>query len=176
MIGKRDPTTTLYMINMTGTPNVARAPAFPTMLSANHVYKTKTKKDLILFYHAACFSPTTRTFIQAIKNNAFTSWPGLTAELAAKYLPKTEATVKGHIKQTFKGKNSTQPTTPQVDPPMETIKEQTHQVFLKVADFSNKIYTDQTGRFPVTSIKEKRYIMIAYDFDSNNIIAEPLKS
>ena len=33
----------------------------PEALSANHVYETKSKQELILFYHAACFSPTKRT-------------------------------------------------------------------------------------------------------------------
>ena len=47
---------------------------------------------------------------------------------------------------------------------------------MKVTELSNKIYTDQTGRFPVTSSRWYKYIMIAYDYDSNNILAEPLKS
>ena len=176
MMGKRDPVTTLYMVNMTATPSVSSPPSFPTNLYANHVYETQSKQDLILFYHAACFSPSKSTFIKAIKNKAFTTWPGLTAELVAKYLPKTEATVKGHMKQTFKGTNSTQPTTPPSEPPPEIITQRTHQVFMKVTEFSNKIYTDQTGRFPVTSSRGYKYIMIAYEYDSNNILAESLKS
>ena len=39
----------------------------------------------------------------------------------------------------------------------------------------NKIYTDQTGIFPVTSSKDKIYIMVAFEADSNNIMAEPMK-
>ena len=93
-MGKRDPITTLYMVNMTTTPSVSTSPSFPTYLYANHVYEKQSKQDLVLFYHAACFSPSKSTFIKAIKNKAFTSWPGLTAELVATYLPKTEATVK----------------------------------------------------------------------------------
>ena len=105
MTGQRDPVTTLYIINTTETPTLMMAPPLPDSFFANHVYITKTKLNLIMFYHAACFSPPKSTFIQAIKRNAFTSWPGLTAELVAKYLPKTEATVKGHTK-----KSSTEPT------------------------------------------------------------------
>ena len=83
------------------------APPFPARLFSNHVYEIKNKQDLIMFYHAACFSPSKVTFIQAIKHNAFTSWPGLTAEIVDKYLAKTKATVKSHIKQKFKGTNYT---------------------------------------------------------------------
>ena len=59
---------------------------------------------------------------------------------------------------------------------MEQITEQTHQALLKVTDLTNKIYTDQTGRFPVTSSRGFKYIMTAYVYDSNNILVEPMKS
>ena len=71
-------------------------------LRANRVYETQLKQELTLFYHAACFSPTKRTFVDAIKGNAFAYWPGLTVELVNKYLPRTEATIKGHIRQKYK--------------------------------------------------------------------------
>ena len=60
--------------------------------------------------------------------------------------------------------------------PPEILTERTHQLFLKVAKCSSKIYTDQTGRFPITSSCGYKYIMIAYDYDSNNILAEPIHS
>lgn len=179
MHGNRDPTTTLYMISLSDTTNklMTAPPHFPENLMANHVYETKSKQDLILFYHAACFSPTENAFIKAIKNNAFTSWPGLTSELAQKYLPKVEASVKDHIKQKYKGTRSTQPTPDiVVEEPSENITERTDHVFLKVTDLINKVYTDQTGRFPVTSSRGNKYIMVAYEYDSNTIHAEALKS
>ena len=79
------------------------------------------------------------------------------------------------MKQTFKHTNSTQPKTPPLEPSPETITQQTHQVVMTVTKFSNNIYTDQTIRFPMISSRGYEYIMIAYDFDSNNILAEPLK-
>ena len=59
--------------------------------------------------------------------------------------------------------------------PPEILIEQTHQIFLKVTECSRKIYTDHTGRFPVTSSRGYKYITIAYEYDSNNILAEPIK-
>ena len=64
---------------------------------------------------------------------------------------------------------------PQQSPP-EILTERTHQLFLKVTECSIKIFTDQTGRFPITSSRGYKYIMIPYDYDSNNILAEPIKS
>ena len=107
MQGHRDPNTTSYMINITAPLRAMKEQHIPDTLTANHVYEIKSKQDLALFYHAACFSPTKRTFVDAIKINAFASWPGLTVELVNKYLPRTEATIKGHIRQQYKGKQST---------------------------------------------------------------------
>ena len=107
MQGHRDPITTLYMINMTSPHKSMTELKIPEAFSANHVYETKSKQELILFYHTACFSPTKFTFLEAIKRNAFASWPGLTDDLVKKYLPKTEATVKGHIRQQYKFTQST---------------------------------------------------------------------
>ena len=60
--------------------------------------------------------------------------------------------------------------------PPEILTERIHQLFLKVTDCSSKIFTDHTGRFPITSSRGYKYIMIAYEYDSNNILAEPIKS
>ena len=41
---------------------------------------------------------------------------------------------------------------------------------------SGKKYTDQTGRFPVTSSKGNKYILVAYHYDFNTIDSESLKA
>ena len=114
---------------MTATPTLMTEPPFPDIFFSNHVYETKTKQYLIMFYHAACFSPSKSIFIQLIKHNAFTSWTGLTTDLISKYLPKIEATAKGHTKQKFKGTNSTKPKQLQPKAPPEVIAQRTHQAF-----------------------------------------------
>jgi hypothetical protein len=39
---------------------------------------------------------------------------------------------------------------------------------------AGKIYTDQTGHFPVISSKGNKYIMVLYEYDGNAILAEPI--
>ena len=56
----------------------------------------------------------------------------------------------------------------------EEHNEKTFEVFMTIVD-ANKIYTDQTGRFPVTSSKGTKYLCIAYEYDSNAILAKPMK-
>ena len=60
--------------------------------------------------------------------------------------------------------------------PEATQSENTNLVFFKTVDISRKIYTYQTGRFPVTSIEGNKYILVAYRYESNTIHAESLKT
>ena len=60
--------------------------------------------------------------------------------------------------------------------PPEILTERTHQLLLKVTECSSKICTDHTGRFTITTSRGYKYIMVAYDYNSNNILAEPIKS
>ena len=50
-----------------------------------------------------------------------------------------------------------------------------HDIFLKIDEPAETMYTDQTGAFPVTSIKGNRYVMVATQVDANVIISEPMK-
>jgi hypothetical protein len=48
--------------------------------------------------------------------------------------------------------------------------------YLRVFDATKKpMYSDQTGRFPVTSSKGNKYLMVACELDGNYIDAEPLR-
>jgi hypothetical protein len=38
------------------------------------------------------------------------------------------------------------------------------------------IYKDLTGRFPTTSSKGNKYVLILYEYYGNAILAEPMKS
>ena len=57
-----------------------------------------TNPDLAMYYHRAAFPPVPTTFISAINNGNFSTWPGLTAELISKHMPNSLATAKGHNK------------------------------------------------------------------------------
>ena len=50
-----------------------------------------------------------------------------------------------------------------------------HDVYVRINKAKETIYSDQTGRFPITSIKGKNHIMITYDHDYNAIISRALK-
>ena len=141
---------------------------------AGSSYEAKLKADLSTFLHLACWGLCTSTMIIAIKKHFLSTWPGLTEQLVLKLLPKSEAAAKGHIYQSFKGKQSTQPREPS-EPPSQN-PTCTHIVYLQATYLAGKFYTDQTGRLPVTSIRSFRYIMVDYDYNSNTIHTEPMKN
>ena len=112
--------------------------------------------------------------LTAIKKHFLSTCPGLTEQLVLKFLPKSKETAKGNIWKSFKGKQSTHPKEPNETPSKKPMR--THSVFFQATGLSGKFYTDQTGRFPVTSSRGFKYIMVAYDHDSNTIHAEPMKN
>ena len=156
---------------------------------AHNVYECTSKQNLVDYLNASALSPTQSGWTKAINKGFFTTWPGLATQLVQKYLAKKEATTYGHLKQNRKGLRSTSNT--QADaktlaPPSTTQDTnqfpepkhptRTHDMFVKIIDLEGKIYTDQTGRFPVTSSRGHKYLCCAYDYDSNTIHAEPMKT
>ena len=43
-------------------------------------------------------------------------------------------------------------------------------------ELSGKVFTDQTGKFPVTSSKDSKYVMVLFAHEKNAILAKPIKN
>jgi hypothetical protein len=145
-------------------------------VQCNHAHNHNNQKDLINYLHAACFSPVKSTWTTAIKNGNFSSWPGLTEHGVEKHLSKSTSATKGHLNQQRQNARTTKIkdakviiTEPDIDHAIKT------QFIYAAAIDAGQIYTDQTGIFPVVSSKGNKYIMILYDYDSNVILAQPIK-
>jgi hypothetical protein len=145
-------------------------------VQCNHAHDNSNQKDLINYLHAACFSPVKSTWITAIKNGHFTSWPGLTEHAVEKHLSKSTSTTKGHLNQQRQHAISTKVKDPQVIMAESDLDQgiKTQYVYATTMD-AGQIYTDKTVRFPVVSSKGNTYIMILYDYDSNVNLAQPIK-
>ena len=162
-----------YDVLQNGTPND----------TANAMHECTSEKQLILFYHATCFSPTKSTWIDAIRKGFFKGWPGLTAALVSKHLQIEIATEKGHLDQRRQNLRSTKTRKMQslensneFLPIQEPLNERTHEVFMAVHEVSGKIYSDQTGRFPHTSSRGMKYVMIFYVYDANYVKGIAMKN
>ena len=74
---------------------------------ANNTYCFDTKTELVEFYHAAAGWPVKKTWIAAIQQNAYASWPGLDKYMVQKHLTVHEPTVLGHMNTRQSGTQST---------------------------------------------------------------------
>ena len=134
---------------------------------------------MVQYLHRCAFGTAVHTWTKAINAEYFATWPGLTSELVRKHLPKLLETAKGHLKQDRKNIRLTKisvATAPLVLPSQQAPPAQYHQVSVETVELTGKVSTDQTDRFPVTSSRGSKYLMVLYDHDSNAIIPEPIKS
>ena len=60
-----------------------------TKPEANNVYDLPIVEALVRYMHAAAGFPVSSTWLRAIENVNFNSWPGLTYNNAAKYCPQS---------------------------------------------------------------------------------------
>ena len=194
LVGKRHPATGLWVVPTNSQPISTTPPSAFASHAAHNAYQTTSKAKLIQFLHQCAFSPPPSTWIKAINNNQFATWPGLTADAIRWYLPDSPATAKGHMKKTPAGVRSTrtthnptnqrQPSTsPPSPPPNHDDLFPPHEsntinhifCWAALADqIEGTTYTDLTGRFPTMSLENKQYIFIAYDYTTNAIIVRAL--
>jgi hypothetical protein len=157
MYGSQDPRSRLWRADL--------KQKFETKhVQCNHAHDNNNQKYFINYLHAACFSPVKSTWIIAIKNGHFSSWTGLTEHSVQKHSSKSTSTTKGNLNQ-------------QMGNHARTILRSRNQNPIRILydNAAGQIYTDQTGRFTVVSSKGSKYIMILYDYDSNAILAKPIK-
>ncbi len=158
-----------------------KIPALPLQSchKANVITPIKQHTHTLIHYlHAALFSPAKSTLLKAINNNHFIGWPGLTSQNIAKFLHDTPATAKGHLDQHKKNLQSTKGIESFQDTFPDKIPERLHQVVATIVTHTNQdtAYFDLTGAFPYASNRGNKYVFILYDFDSNAILAQPIKS
>ena len=100
------------------------------------------------------------TWLKAIKNEQFITWPGINTTNVAKHLKPSIANAKGHLDQKRKSIRSTQPQKSEEvldNTPRPETKSDDVFIASLAADTDGTVYTDLTGEFPVTSITGHKY-------------------
>ena len=139
----------------------------------------RTKGDLAQYYGATLFNPVKSSIIRAINRYHFTSWPGMTGKMMRKHLPQRIATAQGHMDQEFKNLRTTKndleaDIAPDQDP--DNIKTNDIMCYITTMEATHKSYSDQTGKFPITSSRGHKYIFVFYHYDTNTILGIAIKS
>jgi hypothetical protein len=63
----------------------------------NIIFDLPSARDTFLWYHASAGFPTKVTFIDAICNGNYSTWPKLTVTLINRYFPDLDEMIKGHL-------------------------------------------------------------------------------
>jgi hypothetical protein len=142
--------------------------------SDHSVYEQKSIQATITYFHECCFSPVTDTWLKAIQNGHFATWPSGTVDKVRKYLSKSDATSKGHMNQIRQNIRSTQPAVDHPAQEPDMVQEDKCNYMYAAVMETNQIYTDLTGRFPTTSLSGNKYILILYEYDINSVLSDPM--
>ena len=196
--GKKCTTTGLWMIPITENATANQPPTtspaninqaakviLTTREIAHHAMQTSTREELAQYYHQCLLSPPKPTLLQAIDNQPFKTFPGLTYELISKHLPPSTATDKGHMKRRKQNIRSTRSNQQAIknakfevsdmNPPQQMCAALDMFCFAALADtIKGTMYTDLTGKFPVRSYKNNQYVFVAYFYSLNAIIVRPM--
>ena len=146
---------------------------------AANAYSLPSIPQTIRYLHATAGFPTKDSWIKAINNGNYATWPGITAELVSKHFPDSVETQKGHMKKQRQNVRSTKKKMPaeESNGDEELTRSITKQnIMVKIFNASETVYSDQTGRLPVQSSRGNTSIMVFFDVDANYIDAEPIRS
>jgi hypothetical protein len=131
---------------------------------------------LVSFYHACLSFPVKQTWLDAIKAGKCDTVDGLIYSNVAQYCPNADETILGHLaiqRQNVKSTKKASPLHSTFHPPVAITP--SNEVFIQVYPLS-KLYTNDTGRFPVQACTGNQYIMIAYHADGNLILQEAFQT
>ena len=84
-------------LNPKSSPPTTQATANPTE-TINVIFELPSARKTFLWYHASAGFPTKATFIEAVRNGNYSTWPKLTVTLINRYFPDSDETIKGHLK------------------------------------------------------------------------------
>ena len=181
---RNSPIKPLYSIQLPLTNTTTTSTASTNNIPIHHINASvhnPSIRNRVAFYHAALFSPTVATWLNAHNKKFLDSWPAITATQIAKYAPLSIATIQGHrhahrsnIRSTKSTKAGPLPLTYTASTANAEEITRTNNIFIENIEITGRTFSDQTGGFVCPSISGNNYVFIVYDFDSNSIHALPI--
>ena len=127
--------------------------------------------------------PATSTWCKVIDAGYFKGWPGLTSKRVQRFIKIVDETETGHMNQRRAGIRSTcvPPDTEPEPDSMELVPQTLHNdhinhIYMTTEDIEEKLYSDQTVHFPITSNRGNSVVVIFFCADGNYIKSYPIKS
>jgi hypothetical protein len=148
---------------------------------AKSLYKCYNMGRWTNYYYACLSYPIKSPLTKAIDRGYLKGWWGLTSQRTHRHISISTESKMGDMDQNCQGVQSTQPNlttkplwVPDIfDDPMEDVPQEphntcTHFVFMTIYEINGNLFTNQTGRFPITSNHGHVYVVF-YIFDANAI-------
>ncbi len=129
---------------------------------------------LVAFYHACLGYPVKDLWLDAVKAGNCDTFDGFTYSNVARYCQDSDETILGHLAQTRQNVRSFKPlpvTRPPFTPPPPP-DDNKKEIFIKIYPL-NRLFSDDTGRFPVCARSGNQYIMITYHTAGNLFCNKP---
>ena len=82
-------------LNPTTSPPTTDAKA-DSLETINIIFELHSARETFLWYHASAGFPTKATFIDAVRNGNYSTWPKLTVTLINRYFPDSDETTPRH--------------------------------------------------------------------------------
>ena len=121
--------------------------------------------------HASLFSPTLSTLHQALQRGILPDILGLSMATLKKNPPSLHATQQGHLDNKCMHQKPTPDTQPDDPFPVQPEpNERSSACFISAVQPKHIIYSDQTGRLPITSSQGNQYLVVANEYGSNAIL------
>ena len=107
------------------------------------MYELPSIEQAVRYLHAAAGYPVKSTWLKAIRNGNYATWPLINVKNVAKHFPESEETQYGHMRSQRQGVRSTKVTTKVASNEPTPLPKQ-HDIVIKMYDNSGTMYTDQT--------------------------------
>ena len=138
---------------------------------SRNIYECETTGRIIQFYHETMRYPCTSTWCKYITIGYFNVCTGFNAARIRCFIKVVDETEMGNMDQQRQDTGSTNPIPIKPDT-MEEVPQlpnnnSSHHVYMTINDLDGKLYSDQTGRFPITSNRGNFYVVILYAVDGN---------
>eukprot|EP00804_Cyclotella_cryptica_P030118 CCRYP_009530-RA/>CCRYP_009530-RA protein AED:0.27 eAED:0.27 QI:0/0/0/1/0/0/5/0/696 len=141
-----------------------KIPGLDVAETALNVYELPSTKEVVRFLHAALGYPKKATLLTAAQRGNFVTFPGLTPENINRHFPESDETQRGISGRQGKVIDEDALLGAQIQPGVKH-----KDVYLRVFDATKKpMYSDQTGRFPITSARGNKYIMLNREKQRNS--------
>jgi hypothetical protein len=143
---------------------------------ANNAYDLLSISQTVRYHHLVTGFSVGDTWIKAIKAGNYNTWPTITPSTVQRHFPESNKTQKGHMIKQHQGVRSTRVLAETTDITNVSALPKVKEIYTNIYNATKMMHSNQTSRFPATSSRGNKYIMVLFKVDGNYINTELMKN